>query len=550
MASKLLNVLTNIENDRRYLIGVANNAGYSINENAKLRQLDTAIRSIEEPTEIPLNGIPEEYIMKHDWIRPTEWPDCHQILLDTERVKIGNTTNYHEPYMIIMLEADGPTTTFYKSTGLSNNAVGDCIGYSALLTSDGTFYNTNATDITHTWDTSKDIVVNSGEFPGTYRWVIYFNQTNQSVAGNQKLIRYLPAVEIIVDASNCIQNVQYVPVCFFKPNSTIAGDGALNTTLLNEEVFNAGVSLTLSGGNTNPYVYMFRGCTNLRNLDFHGLTGSLYLNNGSYMFKDCYRLRHIDLSYLTTALSGNAYSIFQLSNCFSLVDFKGPHTTQSAIIYANYIYGLRMGYNPQLELVQLDLGENTSGEITVTTQSGSDFVRTYIPKTARFTGADFVSTTLPYNWNGHSYWGNKIYKDLEYPSTSTQLPVISATMLDREVIDYSNVLSLTNENNTSYSVYKNGNAKFNLMSAGGMDNMLYSYAGFLSLPNDIVIRLNLYYWMLSKENVIRLFNALKDLTEDDRTVYNPQIILNPVNIDELTPEEIAIATNKGWTVVS
>lgn len=536
MASKLLNVLTNIENDRRYLIDVANNAGYSISENAKLRQLDATIRAIEVPTEIPSNGIPDEWIIKENWVRPLEWPDCHQILLDTP---INGT---HIPYMILLLKDSADEIELARSLiSISSNTTTDAIAYSAILTSDGVFYNNQNETRTHTWDKSKDIIVTDGEYPGTYRWLLYYGTLNGTYSGAKWLRNMQGVVECILDCSrfSTQSSYGYSPIVFY---------GASSKSIINVEVFDVeNVSMQVSNG--NPYIYGFSGCTELRNLDFHGCSGVMTNSTSTGgLFADCRKLQNIDLSNIRFILTGSSTGYYDLSNCYSLRSFKGPITTQSQASYSIYMYYIKLGYNPYLKLLQTDLRDNTDGYVQLTLPDS--WQRSYVPEDIAFIG-EYYGSALPYNWNGHSYFGNKMFSDSAYPKTSTNTPSFypnSATLF-REVIDLTNVLSYTNDSSSfGYSVYSSS-ANSTISIPYTTDNYITPYLSnsLLLFPQDTCVRLR-FYSPIGKQNILSLFDVLKDLSSEERTVTNPRITLYYSDYNSLTPEEIAIATNKGWTV--
>ena len=59
--------------------------------------------------------------------------------------------------------------------------------------------------------------------------------------------------------------------------------------------------------------------------------------------------------------------------------------------------------------------------------------------------------------------------------------------------------------------------------------------------------------LLNHESLMDVINKLYDLNltydvANGGTLYTQQLMLGSTNLAKLTPEEIAIATNKGWTV--
>ena len=383
MASKLLNTLQDIENDRHYLVGLAQSLGYPIHSDASFRDLETVMQPIPtEPTDPPTFDIPEELIVKEDWVRPTEWPDCHQILLDTESIVAGNST--YDPYMIIMIKANSPDTLIYRSkTGWYNSTGTDSIQWNRIKTSDGVVYTQNNVDTTHTWDTTKDIVVTEGAFPGVYRYLIYYVTHNSTTAQSLKGVGNLPAVEIIIDATNCSQSCYYAPVTCF----------ANQPDLLNIEVFNAGSSPVLYFADT--YSRCFQDLVNLRNLDFHNVQGTITLAyDYNYTFMHAHKLRYIDLSNWSVNYgSGNKSAIgFSFKTCYSLVSFKSPYQRVTNNNFNSC--SLMLGYNPQLTEIIIN-GDPTLYAASVSFPSDvEDHTRCYVPNNIDATGRYYSNSPI------------------------------------------------------------------------------------------------------------------------------------------------------------
>jgi hypothetical protein len=132
--------------------------------------------------------------------------------------------------------------------------LGACKG---ILTSDGTYY-TNTT-FSHTWDKSKDIVVDKGRFPGTYRWIILYYSNRLDIA-DLNLVG-LPAIEIILG----------------KIGSEAASSANINATLIgrhDNSVLNA----------TNTLINLeFTNDFNFTEMRWHyGTSGSGYYAMGSF----------------------------------------------------------------------------------------------------------------------------------------------------------------------------------------------------------------------------------------------------------------------------
>lgn len=278
------------------------------------------------------------------------------------------------------------------------------------------------------------------------------------------------------------------------------------------------------------------------------------MTNGSFsgeLFTNCRKLQYIDLSNMEFGLSGTNTGSFNLTNCYSLKSFKGPITSQSQSAYSMYMYSIRLGYNPYLKLLQTDLRDNTQGEVNIDVGNTYTWAKTYVPKDIEFIGK-YYGRVLPHNWEGHSYFGNKLYSDATYPKTSSSYPSLYPydNIFCRNIIDFSNVLSYTNDSTSfSYSVYSSSqNSCINIpYSSDSSSISVYLENKILIFPEDTCVRIK-FLTSIGRQNIISLFNCLKDLTLDERTANNPSIQFYYTDMEELTPEDIEIATNKGWVI--
>ncbi len=108
-------------------------------------------------------------------------------------------------------------------------------------------------------------------------------------------------------------------------------------------------------------------------------------------------------------------------------------------------------------------------------------------------------------------------------------------------LDFSSVKNLNNFLN---------NSKPNLTSLGGFKNLGLNYT--TRSNNNNYYKLDLSYCSaLTRESVLNVFNGLADLnTVYADTLYTQQIVLDPTVNSLLQPEDIAIATDKGWNITT
>lgn len=132
-------------------------------------------------------------------------------------------------------------------------------------------------------------------------------------------------------------------------------------------------------------------------------------------------------------------------------------------------------------------------------------------------------------------------------STLPQLNTGNVTNMSYLFNDCNNLLSiplLNTENVTNVSYMFNGCYK--LTALGGLENLGKAYNTSVSANNS-------YYRLklsdsnsLTHDSLMNIINNLYDIA--NKGVKPQQLILGSKNLAKLTAEEIAIATNKGWTV--
>ena len=93
---------------------------------------------------------------------------------------------------------------------------------------------------------------------------------------------------------------------------------------------------------------------------------------------------------------------------------------------------------------------------------------------------------------------------------------------------------------------------YELKNMGGLVNLGKAYTS--KRANDSYYTLDVHYCnKLTHDSLMNIINKLYDLNltynvANGGTLYTQQLVIGATNIAKLTSEEIAIATNKGWTV--
>lgn len=496
MASKLLNTLQNIENDRQAAIMTANGLGYHLSPNASFA--DIAATAGTRDTVI---GLQYPALNEEDWERPKEWPDCYNILREATIRRDSTINKDVEPIGIYLLKDGEDTITFWRkqSAPSSNMADQEYVYADAFLLSDGTWIEglsklSSGATIQHNWDITQDVVVNDGQYPGKYRWLIEYrvvdNSTSLSYIG---AIRFWPVVEVL--------SLKTMPGI---------GRGVYAQSLLNFEMLPESPLRTVRH---DQFTYpLFSGFINLRNLKLAPLTHLTI----RWAFRDLHRLRKLDLSNFNQITYAYDDEI-SLYNALSLIEFIGP---QSIAITNNTTATKKRVSFKQLPVIQkMILPENTYLDC----ESNS-----VLNSSCEIQGCVGFIDSYPRNYEQSGLVGAR--KDI----------------IPNGNYDYYNFLNIVDfsehecTSNNAHSVFGSGSS---VLKPGAC------YAKAFIIPQNCYYRLNtssMYY--LPKENIIDIFNRLMDLTQAELAVNTPSIVLSTYQYNLLTPEEIAIATNKGWEV--
>lgn len=230
--------------------------------------------------------------------------------------------------------------------------------------------------------------------------------------------------------------------------------------------------------------YMFNGCNNLQELDLSNLDTS-NVKTMNYMFNGCSKLININLSNLNTSNVTDMNNMF--SNCTSLQEVNLSSFNTSNVTTMISLF------SQCSNLTNVNLSSFDTSNVT----DMSDMFR----RCNKLEELDLSSFDMSKV--------NNIYTILLY---IYDLPILKS---------FKNLGKGYTENTTNYGKYK------------------------LDLSNMRA---------LNKESLIDIItNGLYDLNltydvANGGTLYSQQITLNSTSKSKLTAEEIAIATNKGWTV--
>lgn len=509
MASKILNVLNNIERERKEQITAARANGYNVEDNASFGELAVTIGTKDD--EIPKFETP--YDTDEDWERPAEWIDCYSILRNAEPKENDEVACY-----ILLLKDDSDEIKidkYYSGTNISSLPYGaNYHGCDYFLLSDGAYVDVRSNDVTHTWDKSKDIIIENGEYAGTYRYMLGYKPKNTArniYAG----ISTWKVVEIIIGQNEgtgaeptlWLSNFGYEPL-----------RNPIQKTLLHYEVLPSAItnSIGSSFGST-----MFSFLVNLKKFEVNKPVTFQFRNANAFTY--LHSIRHLDFS---NHVFNHNYSAGgpTLYGCFNLIDYIDAN---SHAISSNGSAAVKISGCYKLERL---IAPNSKLHISYSTGYAG-----YIPSKAYIEVSSI--NQIPINWSSNKNIpiGERIDN---CRLSSYYFPYPNLTEVN---IEYATQLS-----SSTYCVYYSGTTLYDFGNEGYVYSRFTNSIKHIHFPENIIYRLDLSPFNLDKDNIIETLNRLKDLTGE--TVYTPNIKLG-INYDKLTDEEIAIATNKGWTVI-
>ena len=399
MASELLKTFQKIESGRKLQIEKARALGHTLSDRASFAELAATIAT---PQEIPENTVGT---VLEDWVPPVEFPDGKKLIRESE------DRDGFKPGMYLLIKDNAETITLDAFNTATPTSSTNRTNASGILLSDGTWYNDLTANITHTWDTSKDIIIEDGEFAGTYRWLLCYYDPNKVLLNSYfgfingyKVVDWV--VGYIATSSDMSKATSYSSIALFNRWDSTA-QYLLNIEVLDES--NITKLYSYINSTTGGLGYYW---TNLRSIKFGPVTEiKLSQSHSHQLFYNAKKLRHIDMSNVTTFTNGtrNFLDILNIISCESLVSFK---------LGATVIVGMR-GYYANLK-------EFIAPKATIWTDDVTkDYQRTFIvPEDCDFQ-AYLITGMLPINWRtnkGVPVEGG--YQALGYTASRNVIPFI------------------------------------------------------------------------------------------------------------------------------
>ena len=272
------------------------------------------------------------------------------------------------------------------------------------------------------------------------------------------------------------------------------------------------VNIDLSNFDTSNVTnmgYMFYGCKVLTNIDTSKFDTS-NVTDMQYMFYECRALTELDLSNFDTSNVTKMNRMF--SYCLKLTNIDTSKFDTSNVTDMTYMFS--MCGAETLNLNHFDTSKVTSMQ-------------------SMFTNSSKLKNIIINNFN---------------TSNVTNMSAMFSTLSKLEYIDLSSfdMSKITN----IYNMF--GNCA-NIKTIISFKNLGKGYTQKSNNYSDYILNVS-YHKSLTHESLVDVItNGLYDLNltynvANGGTLYTQKLQLGSTNMAKLTADEIAIATNKGWTV--
>ena len=289
------------------------------------------------------------------------------------------------------------------------------------------------------------------------------------------------------------------------------------------EYFDTGTYTSTSDTSAGRWVTTIK---KLPSLDIAGVS------NLNYFYKN-FRGETIDLNNLNTDSATTMYGFF--SNCSNLTNLDLSKLNTGNVTNLGYMF------NNCSKLTNLDLSKLNTGNVT------------------SFRGMFYGCSNLT-SVNLNNLNTSKLYDIDELFYTCGKL-----TSIDLTVLDLTNVNSITNVFNSCTNLTDIDLSTFNMEKVAStanafknvtmLTNLKFGYnfgKGFTQKSNNYY-SLEITSYKMTHDSLMNVINNLYDLNltcdvANGGTLYTQSLKLGSTNLAKLTADEIAIATNKGWTV--
>lgn len=501
MASNLLKTLQNLENSRQKCIANAKTANLDTYPNMGFPEIANLF--LKQNNNSPLSALP-------DWERPSDWWDTKTILANAA------PRDGLYPAYIVLIDDYEDTTSFSKATTAHQK-----LQHDGILTSDGAWY-TDA-DFTHTWDKTKDKVCSLGY--KTRYFIVYVTDAKaHSTASIKPELAYFRCLEVVWG------NVNKIDVIFSIKRSNFNYG---NVYLLNFETLDTCLADNIASDNT------FADCINLRNVYLPTVKNIMYYTTS---FSYCGKLKRLEFPKLETLNIAAGGNFIAYANSLEEISFPKLITVRSTNSLPINCYNLKKLYMPELVTCSDYIGEECD-----------NLKEIYIPKlkSAPYIGyrchaLEVIEAPL---------WEGGVVGSMCYSLKEVYLPNLKTLGNS----SFSNTYCLSKVELPSLTAINGSIFQSSAIEEFTFPETLTTFSditsSFSSCPN--LRKLNLFEgWKFSglkltncrsleKESIIDMLNKLADVTAEEGTYT---LTLGETNLAKITAEEVAIGTNKGWTI--
>lgn len=560
MASKLLNVLNNIEEGRKKITSTLKYKGYPLQDNSSFNEIATVLNDVEDTNNrkvyIPYYELTPETDPEL-WHYPSDWPDIEAIFREQEDIEIDGKGYY--PIAMFLFSEDLNTNTFVVPSSLPSDAqatleegyvslpytyggYGDNWGPRKILKfsdeTTSTPFNDTASNNQYIkqWDTSKDIVTSDGEH---LRWVVVYTEdsrNNTSSFYGYNLTNLNTKVFLntkpLLGRNSPTQNEQGLGVNEdFRmliitdpktPLGILCKSGFINNAVylnklgeirylkINMDDKSYCPNTVFSNVTYNKVTQYFCNTNNIVSLNVMNNLKYMYVSqfNGAGLGSSV-RYLYVDNVVSDTLSFNYLYSLLDTNIFEKLTTFNSIMNSFNNIKVLSLPNVISLSNISALNNIRCDtlIMENLK---TNASSFSSPYLRTVVaPK------LEILNGTIGENVIYLDISGCKTINANNLSNSNSSLEYIDASSLETCNINcFNNLPRLTQ-----------------LILPDNFKNSLY-LNGCNALPSN---------------EIINIFNKLADVTEETETYT---IYVYPQTKILLTPEEIAIATNKGWTVVS
>lgn len=484
MASDLLKTLRKVEDGRQNMIkNVRTALGINVPDDVSFTTLSQYIGTYTQD----FTGIFQSSDDSTTWERPSEWPDCYNI------IKNLPLYNNKKPNYIVLLKTDDATTTFPANTGntyYGNGAINPvklAQNVNKIVTSDGAEYTDLSVEVVHTWDTTKDVVIESGEYAGTYRWFVVYTDYlyYTTLAG-------LPVAEMLI----------YYSGSSTPSNNSICGSSNRGNifcqNIINFEIMPEYNNTTIGVGSLGMFQYSFIDCYKLKRFVLNKISSfSPGSTNGSHMqnWPEIEEIHYGNVSYFHSSIIKNA--------------------TKLKYLQTKYSGTISLPVLPSIKVLNIP---NATLDVAVV-----EGIPGLLPEDCELTFKGF-SYNIPIYWTS-----NRGFKTFSTDQLILARNHYNIRTYDTRPLILTGALVTTDSTN-AYSIQNCINFKELLLNTGWLN------------------RLDLSTCKLDHSNVLDIINNLMDLNAVTDPIYNPFIKLSQYNKDLLTEADLQKAISKGWVI--